>query len=363
MIIKELFGKKPCGCEVYSYTLKNDSGASVTILTLGGIIQSINIPDKNGAFADVVCGYDDVSSYLTNGGYQGAIIGRFGNRIKNSRFTLDGVEYNLFNNEDPNHLHGGKEGFDKKLWNAKSYQIEDTMYLELSYFSEDMEEGYPGNLRVKVTYSFDNKNTLSINYKATTDKKTVLNLTNHAYFNLGGYNSGRIENHSLWIDADKVSVVDSKLIPTGQELIVDNTPFDFRKEKLIGQDIEADYELLKLGQGYDHNYILNNDGTIKHIATLKDSISGREMKVYTNQTCMQIYAANCINEGESPFKNGVAQKKRCAICLETQHAPDSPNHKDFPSSELNVGELYDYTTIFKFNNWNKKSHINATFFI
>ena len=350
MIIKELFGKKPCGCEVFAYTLKNESGSSVRILTLGGIVQAIRVPDKNGVLADVVCGYDDVQSYLTNGGYQGALIGRFGNRIKNSSFLLDGIEYKLYNNEKCNHLHGGKEGFDKKLWDANAYQIEDTMYLELSYLSKDMEEGYPGNLQVKVTYSFDKNNTFSINYKATTDKKTVLNLTNHAYFNLGGYNSGRIENHSLWIDADKVSEVDSSLIPTGKEVLVDNTPFDFRCEKLIGKDIDAENELLKYGQGYDHNYILNNDGSIKHIATLKDLNSGREMKVYTNQTCMQIYAANCIDESESPFKNGVAQKKRCAICLETQHAPDSPNHKDFPSCELDIGELYDYTTVFKFNN-------------
>ncbi len=349
MITKELFDKKPCGCEVFQYTLQNESGASVKILTLGGIIREINVPDKNGVLADVVCGYDDVKSYLTNGGYQGALIGRFGNRIKNSSFVLDGKEYKLYNNEKANHLHGGKEGFDKKLWDSKAWQVEDTMYLELSYLSKDMEEGYPGNLRVKVTYSFDNNNSLTINYKATTDKKTVLNLTNHAYFNLGGYNSGRIENHTLWIDADKVSEVDSELIPTGREVLVENTPFDFRAPKLIGQDIEADNKLLRLGQGYDHNYILNSDGTIKHVATLKDTASGREMKVYTNQPCVQIYAANCINEDDTPFKNGVPQKKRCAVCLETQHAPDSPNHKEFPSCELDVGELYDYTTVFKFN--------------
>ena len=224
------------------------------------------------------------------------------------------------------------------------------MYLELTYFSKDMEEGYPGNLSVKVLYSFDSSNSLTINYKATTDKKTVLNLTNHAYFNLGGYDSGRIENHLLWIDSDKVSEVDSELIPTGSLIDVEGTPFDFRKEKLIGNDIEADDELLQLGQGYDHNFVLNSDGTIKHIATLTDTVSERKMMVYTNQPCVQIYAANCINESDSPFKNGVAQKKRCAVCLETQHAPDSPNQPNFPSCELNVGELYDYTTIFKFHN-------------
>lgn len=350
MIIKELFGKKPCGCEVYSYTLKNSNGASVRILTLGGIIQAINVPDKNNNLADVVCGYDDVNSYLTCGGYQGALIGRFGNRIKNSKFSIDGVEYKLYSNEKSNHLHGGNVGFDKKLWDAKAWQIGDTMYLELSYLSKDMEEGYPGNLNVKVLYSFDDNNTLTINYKATTDKKTVLNLTNHAYFNLGGYDSGRIENHSLWIDSDKITEVDSELIPTGKEINVTNTPFDFRKEKLIGQNINDDNDLLKLGQGYDHNFILNADGTVKHIATLADTVSGRKMDVYTNQPCVQIYAANCINEDDAPFKNGVAQKKRCAVCLETQHAPDSPNQPTFPSCGLDIGELYDYTTTFKFYN-------------
>ena len=349
MIIREFFDKTPSGEEVYKYTLKNSTGSSVEILTLGGIIRAINVPDKNGVFADVVCGYDDIKSYFVNGGYQGALIGRFGNRIKNSKFTLDGIEYKLFDNESPNHLHGGKEGFDKKIWDDKSWEIEGAMYLELKYFSKDMEEGYPGNLNVKVTYSFDENNTLSINYQATTDKKTVLNLTNHAYFNLGGYDSGRIENHTLWIDADKVSEVDSALIPTGNELSVENTPFDFRTAKLIGKDIDADDVLLKFGQGYDHNFILNSNGTVKHIATLKDTGSEREMKVYTNQPCVQIYAANCINENDTPFKNNFSQKKRCAVCLETQHAPDSPNQKNFPTCELNVGELYDYTTVFKFN--------------
>ncbi len=348
MIIKELFGKLDDGREVFAYNLKNASGASVKIITLGATIVSINVPDKNGNLADVVCGYDNVESYINNSGYQGAIIGRYGNRIKNSRFVLDSVEYNLFNNEKKNHLHGGKEGFDKKIWDALAWEIGNTMYLEFNYVSPDMEEGYPGNLKVKVLYTFDNENVFAINYKAVTDKKTVLNLTNHAYFNLGGYNSGRIENHSLWIDADKVSEVDNELIPTGKDIFVENTPFDFRKEKLIGKDIDNNDELLKLGQGYDHNFILNCDGTVKHIATLKDTNSERVMKVFTNQPCVQVYCANCINENESPFKANFPQKKRCAVCLETQHSPDAPNHSNFKSTELNPGELYDYTTIFKF---------------
>lgn len=350
MILSQNFGNLNDGREVTAYTLKNINGASVKIMDLGATIISINVPDKNGNLADVVCGYDDVESYLSNGGYQGAIIGRYGNRINASSFVLDGKQYNLYNNEGKNHLHGGKEGFDKKLWNTKSWEIANTMYLEFTYFSADMEEGYPGNLTVKVLYSFDANNVFTINYKAVTDKKTVLNLTNHAYFNLGGYNFGSIEGHTLWIDANKVSVVNNELIPTGEDLNVKNTPFDFTTEKVIGLEIDADNELLKLGKGYDHNFILNADGTIKHIATLKDPKSGREMKVYTNQPCIQIYAANCIDEEGTPFKNGYPQKKRCAVCLETQHSPDAPNHSEFLTTELNVGELYDYTTVFQFEN-------------
>ena len=350
MITKEIFGILPDNREVIAYTLTNSCGAFVKIMNLGATIISINVPDKNGNLADVICVYDDVNSYLINSGYQGAIIGRYGNRIHNSSFVLDEREYKLYSNEGNNHLHGGMEGFDKKIWEAKTWEIGNTMYLEFVYLSVDGEEGYPGNLNVKILYTFDKDNVFSINYKAVTDKKTVLNLTNHAYFNLGGYSSGRIENHSLWIDSDYVSEVDEKLIPTGKSILVENTPFDFRKEKLIGKDIEANNKLLRYGQGYDHNFILNSDGTIKHVATLKDIISKRTMKVYTNQTCVQIYCANCINEEESPFKNGVPQKKRCAVCLETQHCPDSPNHNNFPSTELKPGELYDYTTVFKFEN-------------
>lgn len=350
MISKELFGVIPSGKEVYLYTLQNKSGANVKIMSLGATIVSINVPDKNGIFADVVCGYDNIDAYLNNSGYQGATIGRFGNRIENSEFIIDENEYKLYSNEGKNHLHGGKEGFDKKNWNATTWEIGDTSYIEFSILSKDGEEGYPGNLRVKVTFSFNSENILSLNYKATTDKKTIVNLTNHSYFNLSGYDSGNILNHTLKIDADKITDIRDDLIPTGEEISVEDTPFDFRKEKLIGKDIDDDNTILKYGQGYDHNYVLNSDGTIKNLITLKDTISGRVMKVFTNQPCTQIYTANCINENESPFKNGVAQKKRCAVCIETQHAPNSPNISSFKSALLNVGELYDYTTIFKFEN-------------
>lgn len=350
MIEKSYFDKMPTGEDVYAYTLTNSNGASVKILTLGGRINQINIPDKNGNFADVVCGFDNVKSYLVDSAYQGALIGRFGNRIKDGKFTLDGVEYALYKNNGNNHLHGGELGFDKKLWNAISWQIGGTMYLQLSIVSEDGEEGYPGRLVVDVLYSFDDENALYINYKATTNKKTIINLTNHSYFNLGGYDSGNIESHTLWLDADKFTETDSELIPTGKELLVDGTAFDFRAEKLIGKDIDANDINIKYGQGYDHNFVLNFDGTVKHFATLKDTKSGRIMKAYTNQPCVQIYAGNCINPDDAPFKNGIKQVKRCGICLETQHSPDAPNQPSFISCELDVGELYDYTTVFKFEN-------------
>ena len=350
MITKSYFDKMPSGEEIYAYTLKNSSGASVKILTLGGRINEINVPDKNGILADVVCGFDNAYDYLNDTAYQGALIGRFGNRIKNAKFTLDGVEYKLFVNNGNNHLHGGEIGFDKKIWDAKAWEVGSDMFLELSLISEDMEEGYPGKLLVSVLYTFNDDNTLSIAYRATTNKKTVVNLTNHAYFNLAGYNSGNIENHSLWLDADQITLTDAELIPTGEALDIVGTEFDFNVEKLIGKDIDADNIHLKYGQGYDHNFVLNTNGEIKHFATLKDTDSGRTMKVFTNQPCVQIYTGNCIDPNDPPFKNGVNQVKRCGICIETQHAPDAPNQPSFISCELNVGELYNYTTVFKFEN-------------
>jgi aldose 1-epimerase len=318
------------------------------ILSYGGAIAELRVPDRNGCFTDVVGGYDCIESYVGGDGYQGALIGRFGNRINKGKFTLDGADYSLFINNNDNHLHGGEFGFDKKLWDVKTWEIGGTMYLEASIFSPDMEEGYPGNLNVKVLYSFDEENTLSITYKAATDKKTIVNLTNHSYFNLAGY--GTIMDHTLWLDADKITLTDDELIPTGEELNVENTEFDFRVEKCIGKDIDNDNINLVYGQGYDHNYILNTDGSIKHFATLKDPKSGRVMKAYTNQPCVQIYTGNCVVTDYNPFKNGVKPVKRCGVCLETQHTPDAPNHPEFFSCELNPGELYDYTTVFKFEN-------------
>ncbi len=350
MITKSFFDKMPDGRDVYAYTLTNANNASVKLLSLGGRINELNIPDKNGVLADVVCGFDNVKAYLGDTGYHGALIGRFGNRISNAKFSLDGKEYSLFVNNGRNHLHGGEFGFDKKIWDIKTWEIGGTMYLEASIVSPDGEEGYPGTLQVKVLYTFDNENTLSINYKAATDKKTIVNMTNHSYFNLAGHDSGTIMDHTLWLDADKITLTNDELIPTGEELNVENTEFDFRTEKAIGKDIDNDNINLVYGQGYDHNYILNTKGEIKHFGTLKDPKSGRVMKVYTNQPCVQIYTGNCVVTDYAPFKNGVKPIKRCGVCLETQHAPDAPNRPEFLSCELNPGELYDYTTVFKFEN-------------
>ena len=348
MIEVSFFDKAPNGEDIYAYNLVNSNGSSVKIITLGGRINEIIVPDKNGVFADVVCGFDNAIDYINDSAYQGALIGRFGNRINDAKFTLDGTEYKLYKNNGNNHLHGGEFGFDKKIWDAKSWQIGSSMFLELSIVSPDGEEGYPGKLNVSVLYSFNDENTLSINYKASTDKKTIINMTNHSYFNLGGYDSGDIMNHTLWLDADKFTETNDELIPTGRQLPVDGTAFDFRKEKLIGNDIDADDINISYGKGYDHNFVINSDGTVKHFATLKDTVSGRIMKAYTNQPCVQIYAGNCINPEDNPFKNGVKQVKRCGICLETQHSPDAPNHPDFDSCILDVGDIYNYTTVFKF---------------
>ena len=348
-IKKKYFGTLADGREVFSYTLKNDLGTKVKILSYGGTIQQLKVADRNGCVSDVIGGYDCIDSYVRGDGYQGALIGRFGNRICKGKFTLDGVDYSLFINNGENHLHGGEFGFNAKIWEVCELDGEEPS-LKLHLVSPDGEEGYPGELDLTVTYTLNSQNGLVIRYEATTDKATPVNLTNHCYFNLGGYDSGNIENHTLWLDADKFTETDSELIPTGKELSVDCTAFDFRQEKLIGKDIDADDINIKFGQGYDHNFVLNFDGTVKHFATLKDTKSGRIMKAYTNQPCVQIYAGNCINPDDAPFKNDVKQVKRCGICLETQHSPDAPNQPNFISCELDIGELYDYTTVFKFEN-------------
>lgn len=348
MITKELFGKKPCGCEVDAYTITNKNGASVQILTMGGILRKLIMPDRNGNMADVICGFDTVEGYLTGGGYQGALIGRYGNRIANGRFTLNGVTYQLALNDGNRHLHGGNVGFNQKIWDAVPFEKAGEQGLILSVVSEDGEENYPGTLNVTVTYTLTDANELKIHYEATCDKDTVINMTNHSYFNLGGFNSGSVLDQYLWVDSDAITEINGDFIPTGKEYPVAGTPFDFNTPTKLGARINDDDAQLAFGGGYDHNFIFKTcDGTLRRQAEMYDEVSGRIMTVYTDQTGVQLYSGNMMTD-PVPMKGGMKQEKRLAICLETQHAPDSPNHDNFPSTKLRVGEKYDTTTVYAF---------------
>ena len=349
-ITKKLFGMLEDGRSVYAYTLANTNGMHATILDRGGAIFRLYAPDKEGRLVDVVGGYDNLDYYVNASGYQGALIGRFGNRIANATFTLDGQEYSLFANNNGNHLHGGKNGFDSKIWDVVATGGDEPT-LALSCTSPDGEEGYPGTLRVSVTYRLTADNTLSIRYVATTDKKTILNLTNHAYFNLGGYASGSIRDHLLQMDADSYVRTDGNLIPTGELASVAGTPFDFREMKAVGRDIDADNVDLKNAGGYDHCFNFIGGETREPVlrATLKDPKSGRVMKMYTNQPCVQLYTGNFLEDDGYPFKGGLVKSKQMALCLETQHMPDSIHHSNFTNVVLDVGETYDYTTIYAFS--------------
>lgn len=349
-IKKKLFGVLPDGREVYSYTLKNKGGMKVKIISYGGAIVKIKVPDRNGTFSDVVGGYDSLDSYVGGDGYQGALIGRIGNRIADGIFTLEGIRYALAVNNGKNHLHGGAEGFDSKIWAVEELDS-DEPELKLSLTSPDGEEGYPGKLDVTVIYKLTADNALSINYRAVTDKKTILNLTNHSYFNLAGYADGDILDHELWLDADTYLPTDETLIPTGELRSVEGTPFDFRVAKTIGRDFYADSIDLKYAGGYDHclNFKGGETGKMERRAELYDRESGRAMEVYTDQPCVQMYTGNFLTNEKYPFKGGFKQKTQSFICLETQHMPDSINHSNFTDCTLDVGEVYDYTTIYKFS--------------
>ena len=348
-IIKELFGTY-FGSDVYKYTLTNEYGISVEISNFGATLLKIKTPDKNGNIADVIGGYDELISYIEADGYQGAIIGRVGNRICRGKFTLDGVDYNMYINNGPNHLHGGKIGYDKRIWQVLSLNDCDEPSIKFFLLSKDGEENYPGNLSVVVTYSLNNEGALSIRYEATTDKRTIINLTNHSYFNLGGYDSGKIFDHELWLDADTYLPTDDTLIPTGEIKSVERTPFDFRVLKTIGRDFSTfDQDLIFAG-GYDHcfNFVGGETKLPKLRAKVYHEKSGRIMEMYTNQPCVQFYSGNFLTNEKYPFKNGVKQEKQMAFCLETQHMPDSINHPNFTNVILDPEDKYDYTTIYKF---------------
>lgn len=349
-IEKKLFGTHN-GHDVDVYTLTNDSGMSADIITLGGAIQKLMVPDRRGELCDIVGGYDNLRSYVEGDGYQGALVGRFGNRICKGKFTLDGKEYTLFCNNGENHLHGGKVGFSHKVWDAVASIEEDGCCLELSYTSPDGEEGYPGTLTVNVRYKLTKDNALSISYRATTDKKTILNLTNHSYFNLGGYASGKVFDHIMQIDAESFLETDAGLIPTGNIIPVENTPFDFREPKTIGRDFDLSFEPMRLAGGYDHcmNFVKRDKPMAKPRVTVWEEKSGRVMEVYTDMPCVQFYSGNFLNNPDHPHKSGYPQSLQNAFCLETQKMPDAINHDNFTDCTLDVGEVYESTTVFKFS--------------
>jgi len=348
-IKKGFWGKTAEGRAVEIYTLKNSKGAEAQIITYGGTVVSLKMPDRNGKFADVVLGYDSIADYEENQAYFGALIGRYGNRIAKGKFNLDGKEYTLAKNNGENHLHGGPKGYHKVVWTARPTVDKSGANLELTYLSRDGEEGYPGNLSIKVVYSLTENNELKIVYSATTDKDTVVNLTHHSYFNLAGAGSGDILNHQLTLYADRFTPTDSGSIPTGELKSVKGTPFDFLTGAAIGARINQTDEQLKFGNGYDHNWVLNKtDNSLTLAATVFEPVSGRVLEVSTTEPGLQFYSGNYL-DGAIKGKNGQNYPRRTGFCLEAQHFPDSPNQPQFPATELKKGETYSQTTIYKFS--------------
>lgn len=342
------FGTMADGRTPQLYTLKNTAGAEMRVTNYGGIIVSLTMPDRNGVYADIVLGYDSLDSYLASTPYFGALIGRYGNRIGGSKFTLDGAEYPLTVNDGPNQLHGGLKGFDKVLWEAQPFSNADGVGLALSYVSPDGEEGYPGTLTARVTYLLTNDNRVVIDYEATTDKATVVNLTHHSYFNLAGPGH-TILDHELWMDADSTTVVGAGLIPTGDIVPVAGTPFDFTTPAVIGARIDDPDPVLQLGPGYDHNWVLNGGKTAepRTVARLSHPGTGRVMEIRTVEPGLQFYAGNFL-DGTLTGKGSIVYQRRTGLCLETQHFPDSPNQPHFPSTVLRPGERYSTHTEYVF---------------
>ncbi|NLG19647.1 MAG: galactose mutarotase [Fibrobacter sp.] len=348
--------KKPFGTvdgrSVDLYTVSNINGMEMTVTNYGCIVTSLKVPDKNNIHKDVVLGYNDVKSYVDNNYYFGAAIGRCGNRIGGAKFTLEGKEYNVTKNEGPNSLHGGSKGFDKVVWDAEAFKNETGGGLEFSYVSKDGEEGFPGTLTLKITYTLTNNNEFRIDYFATTDKQTICNLTHHSYFNLNGEGNGDILGHKLMINGSRFTPVDSTLIPTGELKSVEGTPFNFLKSVEIGARIGSDDKQLKLAEGYDHNWVLDRPEGSKDLflaATVIEPESGRCMDVLTREPGVQFYSGNFL-DGTLIGKSGRVYKHRYGFCLETQAYPDSPNKPDFPTTVLKPGETYKTTTVYRFYN-------------
>lgn len=344
---RRVFSALPDDEAVEMFSIENRARVRVDVINYGGIIKSIRVPDRNGKMDDVVLGYDTLEEYLNGSSYFGAIVGRYANRIAHGRFTLNGKTYSLARNDGENHLHGGVRGFDKVIWAATEIRDRDGAGVQLSYLSADGEEGYPGNLRATVAYILTESNELRIDYRAATDRDTIVNLTNHSYFNLAG--NGTILDHELIIDADAFTPIREGVIPTGEIRNVAGTPMDFRAATKIGARLNARDEQLAIGCGYDHNFVLQaDDAVMKRAARVHDPASARVLEVFTSQPGLQFYSANFLN-GSDVGKEGRAYQKHSGFCLETQHFPDSPNHPSFPSTVLRAGAEYRHRTIFKFS--------------
>ena len=348
-IDKKPFGVTKDGIDINQYILKNTNGMQITVINYGGIITSWKAKDRDGSYEDIVLGFDNLSDYESSSPYFGALIGRYGNRIKEGKFSLDGVDYTLEVNNGENHLHGGVKGFDKVIWEVEKEVKESSAALILRYISTDMEEGYPGNLDVKVIYTLTNYDELKVRYEAETDKKTIVNLTQHSYFNLSANLSRDILAHQITIDADSFLPVDKTLIPSGELRDVEGTPFDFREPKRVGDDINEDYKQLTFGNGYDHCWVLNNQNEgVRFVASAYDTLSGRSLEIFSDQPGIQFYSGNFL-DGTLKSKDGGNYEFRSGFCLETQHYPNSPNQESFPSVILNPGEKYNTETIFRFS--------------
>jgi len=347
---KRAFGKTGDGKQVDLYVLSNKNGVEVDVTNFGAAVVSVKVPNRHGKTDDVVLGYDDLDGYLHDKSYFGATVGRYANRIAHGKFTLNGTTYTLAKNDGENHLHGGVRGFNKVVWEAKDVSIAGAAALQLNYLSKDGEEGYPGNLSVQVTYTLTNNNELKIDYSATTDKDTVVNLTHHSYFNLAGQGKGDILQHQLLLHASRFTPVDATLIPTGEIRSVKGTPLDFASATAIGSRIGQDDEQLKLGHGYDHNFVLDGgtEGAPVLAAQVYEPSSGRVMEVWTTQPGVQFYSGNFLDD-TIRGKSGSTYRRRAAFCLETQHFPDSPNKPNFPSTILKPGSQFKSSTTYKFS--------------
>jgi aldose 1-epimerase len=346
-IAKQSFGKTKAGEEVTLTTLENRNGMKVSCIDYGAIIVKIIVPDKAGNMADVVLGFDDVAEYEKNPPFFGAFIGRHANRIGGAAFTLNGTTYELEKNDGANNLHGGTPGYHKVMYDVQTDEGDGYTAVSYSRVSADMEQGYPGRLELKVTYKLTDDNELFMIYDAVSDKDTIVNLTNHSYFNLDGEGSGSITDHTVYIDADKFTPTSSDLIPTGELLTVKGTPLDFTSPKRVGDEIDADYEPLKFGQGYDHNYVLNKPLGEYGLAGRITGADGRTMEIYTDLPGMQFYSGNCISGAENG-KNGHSYSVRDGMCFETQYYPNSCNIEAFPSCVLKAGDKFSSTTMYKF---------------